>query len=66
MPFSLKKEEQNIFWMMQSIENQLRIDFFQHKNTKKFLEKQIQLVKENKISPFVAALEVLNYHKSSF
>jgi len=51
---------------MQSIENQLRIDFFQHKNTKKFLDQQIQLVKENKISPFVAALEVLNYHKSSF
>ena len=64
--FVKKREEQNIFWMMQSIENQLRIDFFQHKNTKKFLDQQIQLVKENKISPFVAALEVLNYHKSSF
>ena len=63
--FSEKREEQNVFWMMQTIENQLKIDFFQHKNTKKYLEKQIQLVKANKISPFGAALAVLNHHKST-
>ena len=50
---------------MQSIENQLQIDLFQHKNTKKFLEKQIQLVKENKASPFSAAMAVLAYYKSA-
>ena len=63
--FFKKRQEQNIYWMMQSIENQLQIDLFQHKNTKKFLEKQIQLVKENKASPFSAAMAVLAYYKSA-
>jgi LAO/AO transport system kinase len=62
--FFKKREEQNVFWMMQSIENQLRIDLFQHKKTKEFLKKQIELVKENKVSPFGAAMAVLDHHKS--
>mgnify|MGYP001600847453 FL=1 len=63
--FLHKREEQNVFWMIQSIENQLRTDLFQHQKTKKFIEQQIQLVKENKVSPFTAAQAVLAQHKSS-
>lgn len=63
--FQHKREEQNVFWMIQSIENQLRADLFQQQKTKTFIEQQIQLVKENKVSPFSAAQAVLAQHKSS-
>lgn len=62
--FQKKREEQNVYWMIQSIKNQLHANIFQHHKTKTFLEQQIQLVKSNKSSPFSAAQAVLAYHKS--
>ena len=63
--FQKKREDQNVHWMMQTIKNQLNIEFFQYSKTKKFIKQQIELVKKNKVSPFVAAQAVLRQHKSS-
>ena len=63
--FQKKREDQNVHWMMQTIKNQLNIEFCQYSKTKKFIKQQIELVKKNKVSPFVAAQAVLRQHKSS-
>ena len=53
--FSQKRHEQNKFWLIQTIEDQLKSDFFNTPKIKKELALQIQLIENNQISPFAAA-----------
>ena len=53
--FNKKRQEQNKFWLIQTIENQLKTDFFNHPKIKKELQKQLELIELNKTTPFAAA-----------
>lgn len=61
--FSKKRQEQNTFWLLQSIENQLKDQFFQDETIAKELKIQLELIAKNKRSPFAAAEYLLNLHK---
>lgn len=53
--FSSKRNEQNKYWLIQTIEEQLKSDFFNHPTIKIELQKQLALIEANKTTPFVAA-----------
>lgn len=53
--FYNKRNEQNKFWLLQTIEEQLKNDFFNNTEIKKELKKQLKLIEDNKTTPFVAA-----------
>lgn len=53
--FSKKRNNQNKFWLIQTIENQLKSDFFNQKIIKKELDKQLILIGKNKTTAFAAA-----------
>lgn len=53
--FQQKRKEQNKFWLLQTIEATLKSDFYSSALVKKELEKQLQLLSENKTTPFEAA-----------
>ncbi|MBQ0768466.1 MAG: methylmalonyl Co-A mutase-associated GTPase MeaB [Bizionia sp.] len=53
--FDDNRREQNKFWLIQTIEEQLKNDFFNNTEVKIELAKQLQLIEDNKTTPFVAA-----------
>lgn len=53
--FNTKRHEQNKFWLTQTIENQLKYDFFNSPKIKKELANQLQLIETSKTTPFAAA-----------
>ena len=53
--FNQKRYQQNKYWLIQTIEEQLKSNFFNKPKIKKALENQIQLIAENKTTPFAAA-----------
>lgn len=58
--FSSKRNEQNKYWLIQTIEEQLKSDFFNHPTIKIEFQKQLALIEANKTTPFVAAEYLLN------
>lgn len=62
--FSQKRSEQNKFWLIQTIEDQLKSVFFNNPNIKMELANQLKLIEANKTTPFVAADYLLNLNKS--
>ncbi|WP_452602387.1 methylmalonyl Co-A mutase-associated GTPase MeaB [Pontimicrobium sp. MEBiC06410] len=58
--FDTKRNEQNKFWLLQTIEEQLKHDFFNHSTIKAELNKQLALIEANKTTPFAAADYLLN------
>ncbi len=53
--FIAKRNEQNKFWLIQTVEEQLKSDFFNRKKIKTALAEQLQLIENNKTTPFAAA-----------
>lgn len=53
--FEIKRNEQNNFWLIQTIEDQLKSDFFNNPTIKKELERQLKLIEGNQTTPFTAA-----------
>ena len=53
--FNKKRHEQNKFWLIQTIEDQLKSDFFNTPKIKKELAKQLNLIENNQTTPFAAA-----------
>ncbi|WP_035660073.1 methylmalonyl Co-A mutase-associated GTPase MeaB [Flavobacterium seoulense] len=53
--FESKRAEQNEFWLMETIENQLKQDFFNNSEVQILLEKTKKAVQNNEYSPFAAA-----------
>ena len=53
--FDTKRAEQNEFWLLETIHNQLKQDFFNHPEIQDLLEKTKKAVQNNESSPFAAA-----------
>ncbi len=53
--FQQKRNEQNKYWMLQTIENTLKSEFYNHPKIKEELKKQLVLIEGNKVTPFGAA-----------
>jgi LAO/AO transport system kinase len=61
--FQGKRQEQNQFWFLETIESQLKLWFYNDENIKSSLEEYKKQVESNQISPFTAALELLSKFK---
>ncbi|MFT6687277.1 MAG: LAO/AO transport system kinase, partial [Saprospiraceae bacterium] len=57
--FQTQRKEQNKFWLLQTIEENLKSDFYKHPEVKLALEKQLNLMDINKTTPFEAAAALL-------
>ena len=53
--FEEKRKEQNQYWMMETINEQLKNNFYNHAEIIKLLEENKKAVANNEISPFAAA-----------
>lgn len=58
--FYEKRKDQNQFWMMESIDEQLKLHFFNHPEIKKLLDTSRKAVQDGTISPFAAARKLLD------
>ncbi|MCG2611124.1 methylmalonyl Co-A mutase-associated GTPase MeaB [Flavobacterium sp. SM15] len=62
--FEQKRKEQNQYWLIETINEQLKQNFYNHPEIQKLLEENKKAVQNNEISPFAAAQLLLNkYHK---
>ncbi len=62
--FEEKRKEQNQFWMMETINEQLKSNFYNHPEIITLLELNKKAVASNQKSPFAAATELLStYYK---
>jgi LAO/AO transport system kinase len=53
--FFEKRKEQNQYWMLETINEQLKTNFFNHAEIQKLLEENKKAVQNSEISPFAAA-----------
>ncbi|HET8839460.1 MAG TPA: methylmalonyl Co-A mutase-associated GTPase MeaB [Flavobacteriaceae bacterium] len=58
--FGKNRNEQNRFWVLQTIEEQLKQNFYQNPEVKKILEEQLKAVENKETTPFLAAKYLLN------
>ena len=57
--FEEKRKDQNQFWMMETINEQLKTNFYNHPEISKLMNTKKKAVQNNEISPFVAAMNLL-------
>ncbi|MRH98925.1 methylmalonyl Co-A mutase-associated GTPase MeaB [Kriegella sp. EG-1] len=60
-----KRNQQNKYWLIQTIENRLLENFYENKKVKKELEKQLKIVSMGQTSPFKAAEKLLKLAKKT-
>ena len=60
--FEEKRQNQNQFWMMETINEQLKNHFYNHPNIMQLLEENKKAVQNNEISPFAAAMSLLEQY----
>jgi LAO/AO transport system kinase len=60
--FFEKRQEQNQNWMFETINEQLKTNFYEHADIKMLLKKNKKAVENNEISPFFAAQLVLKHY----
>ncbi len=53
--FFEKRKEQNQYWMLETINEQLKLNFYNHPEIQKLIEENKKAVQNDEISPFVAA-----------
>ena len=58
--FFEKRKEQNQFWMMETIDEQLKFHFYNHPEMARLLEANKKAVQSDEMSPFAAAQLLLN------
>ncbi|MCB4809399.1 methylmalonyl Co-A mutase-associated GTPase MeaB [Tamlana sp. 62-3] len=58
--FSHKRQEQDKYWLMQTIENQLKANFFNSPKIQTALKEQLTLMAQNRTTAFAAANYILN------
>ncbi|MEO6347488.1 MAG: methylmalonyl Co-A mutase-associated GTPase MeaB [Aquaticitalea sp.] len=58
--FDHKRKEQNKFWLLQTIEDRLKSDFYTNPTIKKELKVQLERIENGKTTPFAAAEFLLN------
>ncbi|WP_299261411.1 methylmalonyl Co-A mutase-associated GTPase MeaB [uncultured Aquimarina sp.] len=61
--FEKNRIQQNKFWLLQTIEEQLKNSFYNHPKIKEVLSDQIEAVQQHKITPFAAAKHLLSINK---
>ncbi|MNQ07826.1 putative GTPase [compost metagenome] len=61
--FFEKRKEQNQYWMLETINEQLKLDFYNQTEIQKALEVTKKAVQNDEISPFVAAQKLLNLYR---
>ncbi len=61
--FVAKREQQQHFWMLQTIENRLKSDFYDNPKIKIALQEQLKELANSNTSPFQAAAYLLSLHK---
>ncbi len=57
--FEKKRQNQNEFWMLETINEQLKNNFYNNPEIEKLLDKNKKAVQKNEISPFAAAINLL-------
>lgn len=57
--FQKKRNDQNKFWLLQTIENRIKSDFFTSEAVQKALEIQLQKIEAQETTPFEAAEAIL-------
>lgn len=57
--FQQKRHEQNTFWLLSTIEQQLKDNFYQNPTIKKALSEEIKKLENGKTTPFLAAKKLL-------
>jgi LAO/AO transport system kinase len=60
--FNEKRQEQNQYWMMETIEERLKNDFYNDSTIKKLLLENKKAVQNNELSPFAAATLLLEHY----
>ncbi|NHM06292.1 methylmalonyl Co-A mutase-associated GTPase MeaB [Flavobacterium sp. CYK-4] len=63
--FKEKRIEQNQFWMMETINDQLKQHFLNHPQIQRLLEQEKNAVQNQTISPFAAAQKLLDFYFKS-
>ncbi|MAN58978.1 MAG: methylmalonyl Co-A mutase-associated GTPase MeaB [Flavobacteriaceae bacterium] len=63
--FEEKRNEQNKFWLLQTIESRLKREFYEHPSVKSEFEKQLALLEAGETTPFQAAETLLRLRNSS-
>lgn len=58
--FDKKRQDQNQYWMLETINENLKNHFYNHPEIAKLIEDNKKAVQENEISPFDAATKLLN------
>ena len=58
--FFEKRKDQNQYWMLETINEQLKTHFYTHSEIKNLLEENKKAVQNDEISPFAAATLLLN------
>ena len=61
--FSEKRKEQNQYWMLETINEQLKSNFYNHPEIIKQLEENKKAVQNDEISPFAAAMILLKKYQ---
>lgn len=62
--FKHNRQEQNKFWMLQTINEHLKSRFYQHPEIKKLLPVQLQALEQNETTPFQAANLLLEKYRA--
>ena len=62
--FEEKRQSQNQFWMMETINEQLKNHFYNHPDIMQLLEENKKAVQNNEVSPFAAAMNLLEKYFS--
>lgn len=57
--FTVKRTEQNKYWLLQTIENRLKDDFYRNESIKIALPKILQQITDGQISPFAGAQKLI-------
>ncbi|RNC86851.1 MAG: methylmalonyl Co-A mutase-associated GTPase MeaB [Winogradskyella sp.] len=60
--FENHRTEQNKFWLLQTIEDRLKSDFYNSETIKGALKMQLELIESGKTTPFAAAEYLLNIY----
>ena len=58
--FQKRRKDQNKYWLIQTIEERLRSNFFERPEVKRALLEQMELLESNRTTPFAAAEVLLN------
>ncbi|WP_047414814.1 methylmalonyl Co-A mutase-associated GTPase MeaB [Cellulophaga sp. Hel_I_12] len=61
--FNEKRKQQNKYWLLQTIDDQLKTNFYRNEKVTSELSLLTEKVMNNKISPFIAAEQLLRMHQ---